>query len=409
MRHQYQPLILLCLVFLTAGSMFCMNDILLPSLIQYFSLNYTQATMIQFSFYITYIIFPLPIAWMIHRFGYRISLLVALMVCSLGCALFIPAKFLDSYLFVLMAIFTLSTGITIINVAANPFITLLGDPEGAHIRMNFVQVFSRIGYAATPLVATALIYKNSGEIRFHFPYMLLAVIILVLAVLIYFSKMPSFKAAKEDKFSVPDLFRESIRYKHLFVGVIAMFFYVGAEACTAGFFIPYLKDVVGLSETEAARYLTLYYIFAAAMGLIAVFVLRFVKAHKLVGIFGIAMILCYLVVIFLKTGYNEYVLASLGLFLSIMFPTIFSLAIEDLGAFAGKGSALLNFAIVGGAVFPPIQGMIADKFGVHVSYIVPCLCFVIITIYAFFFTRTPLMNWKRPVQYYWYRRLSRPC
>lgn len=395
MKHQYKPLILLCLVFLTVGSMFCMNDILLPSLIKYFSLNYTQATMIQVSFYITYIIFPLPIAWMIHRYGYRVSLLVALLTCSLGCALFFPAKIFDSYLFILLAIFILSTGITVINVAANPFITLLGTPEGAHIRMNFVQVFSRLGYAATPLVATVLIYRSSGEIRFYFPYILLSAIILILAVFIYYSKMPTFKAEKDDKFSIPDLFRESFRYKHLFFGVIAMFFYVGAEACTAGFFIPYLKDVVGLSEAEAARYLTLYYIFAAVMGLIAVFILRYVRANKLVGIFGTVMIICYLVVIFMKTGYNEYILASLGLFLSIMFPTIFSLAIEDVGAFAGKGSALLNFALVGGAVFPPVQGMIADNFGVHTSYLVPCLCFVVITFYAFFFTKTPLMNRKK--------------
>jgi FHS family L-fucose permease-like MFS transporter len=258
--------------------------------------------------------------------------------------------------------------------------------------MNFVSAFSRIGYAATPLIATALIYNNTGKIRFHFPYMLLAAAILIVAVLIYFSKMPSLKAEKEDKFSVSDLFRESIRYRHLFFGVIAMFFYVGAEACTAGFFIPYLKEVVGLSDTEAARYLTLYYIFAASMGLIAVFVLRFVRAHKFVGFFGMAMIIFYLVVIFLKTGYNEYILAGLGLFISIMFPTLFSLAIENVGAFTGKGSALLNFAIVGGAVFPPIQGMIADNFGVNVSYAVPCFCFVIITIYSVFFTKIPLMK-----------------
>jgi MFS transporter, FHS family, L-fucose permease len=396
MKHQYKPLILLCLVFLTVGAMFCMNDILLPSLVKYFSLNYTQATMIQVSFYVTYIIFPLPIAWMIHRYGYRVSLLVALLTCSMGCALFFPAKIFDSYLFVLLAIFTLSTGITVLNVAANPFITLLGTPEGAHIRMNFVQVFSRIGYAATPLVATALIYESSGEIRFSFPYILLAAIILILAVFIYFSRMPTFKAEKEDKFSVTELFRESFRYKHLFYGVIAMFFYVGAEACTAGFFIPYLKEVVGLSEAEAAKYLTLYYIFAAVMGLTAVFILRFVKAYKLVGIFGLLMIFCYVIVIFIKTGYNEYILASLGLFLSIMFPTIFSLAIEDIGAFAGKGSALLNFAIVGGAVFPPLQGMVADNFSVNISYLVPMLCFVVITIYAFFFTKTTLMRREKP-------------
>jgi len=107
------------------------------------------------------------------------------------------------------------------------------------------------------------------------------------------------------------------------------------------------------------------------------------------------MIICYVLIIFMKTGYNEYVLASLGLFLSIMFPTIFSLAIEDVGTFAGKGSALLNFAIVGGAIFLPIQGMIVDKQGVNISYIIPCICFVVVTLFAFFFTKTPLMNRKK--------------
>jgi len=392
MKHQYKPLILLCLMFLTVGSMFCMNDILLPALITHFKLNYTQATLIQFTFYSTYIIFPIPIAWMIHKFGYRISLLVALLTSSLGCILFMPARFLDSYPIVLMAIFIISAGITVINVAANPFITLLGDPEGAHIRMNFVQVFSRIGYASTPLIATALIYNYAGEIRFHFPYLLLAVLIMIIGTLIYFSKMPAMKADAGDKFSVSGIFKASIRYPHLVFGIVAMFFYVGAEACTAGFFIPYLKTVLGFTETQAARYLTLYYIFAAVMGLAAVVILRYIKAFRLVGIFGLVMIICYLICILTNTGINEYILASLGLFISIMFPTIFSLAIEDIGSFAGRGSALLNFAIVGGSVFPPLQGIIADDFGVNISYLVPCFCFMVITIYAFFLTKQPLIK-----------------
>ena len=392
MKHQYAPLALLCLMFLTVGSMFCMNDILLPSLIGHFKLNYTQATMIQFSFYITYIIFPFPIAWMIHKYGYKISLLVALSVSALGCALFIPAYFFDSYGIVLTALFTLSTGITVINVAANPFITLLGDPEGAHIRMNFVQVFSRIGYAVTPLIATGLIYGMTGEIRFHLPYAILATIIVLICILIYFSKMPSMKASEEDKFTIKGIFKVISKFPYVIFGVFAMFFYNGAEASTAGFFIPYLKSVLGFSSSEAARFLTLYYILAAAMGMAAVLVLKVVKAYKLVGYFGIAMIICYLFCIFFITGYNQIILTSLGFFISIMFPTLFSLAIEDVGKYAGSGSALLNFALVGGAVFPPIQGMIADRLGVNTSYLVPCFCFVMITIYAFFFTKEPLMR-----------------
>ncbi len=403
MKHNYQPLLLLCLMFLTVGAMFTMNDVLLPTVMEYFNLNYTQATLIQVSFYITYIIFPLPIAWMIHRFGYKISLVVALSTSALGCLLFVPAQFMDSYLIILTAIFTLSTGITIINVAANPLTTLLGDPEGAHIRINFVQSFSRIGYAATPVVATALIYSGDGEIRFYFPYMLLGIMIFIIALMIRFSNMPNMRAAKEETFSIPKVLKASKKYPHLIYGVVAMFFYVGAEASTAGFFIPYLTSELNFSISEAVGYLTLYYVFAAVMGLIAaIWILRYIPAHKLVATFGSAMIVAFLICAFLDTGYNEYILASLGLGLSIMFPTLFSLAIEDTGDFAGSGSALLNFSIVGGAVFAPIQGAIADGYGVATSYLVPCLCFVVITIYALFFTKksmTPKKAEEEPVLY----------
>jgi FHS family L-fucose permease-like MFS transporter len=395
MKHQYKPLLLLCLMFLTVGAMFTMNDVLLPTVMEYFKLSYTQATLIQVSFYITYIIFPVPIAWIIHKYGYKISLLIALLTSALGCLLFIPAQFLESYLIILLAIFVLSTGITVINVAANPFTTLLGDPAGAHVRINFVQSFSRIGYAATPVVAASLIYNTSGEVNFYFPYMLIGIIVLVIAVLIYFSKMPSMTPPKEDVFSVSGMIRKSRRYPHLLFGVIAMFFYVGAEASTAGFFIPYLTTELDFTISEAVGYLTLYYIFAAMMGIVAaIWILKYIHAHKLVGLYGSAMIIAYLICIFLDTGYNEYVLASLGLGLSIMFPTLFSLAIENTGDFAGRGSALLNFAIVGGAVFTPIQGMIADSFGVAFSYVIPCICFIVITIYAFFFTQDPMVARK---------------
>lgn len=392
MKHQYKPLALLSLTFLIVGALFCMNDILLPSLVTHFKLDYAQATLIQFTFYLTYILFPMPIAWMIHRYGYKISLLTAVLTCAAGCGAFLPAWLLDSYPLVLVAIFILSAGITIINVAANPFAAMLGDPEGAHQRINFVQVFSRIGYAATPLVATALIYNGHGEIRYHFPYMLLAIMLLVIAALIFFSRIPSMAADSEEKFSLQGILKEGMQHRHLFYGVIAMFFYMGAEACTAGFFIPYLKSVMGYSDHTAAGFLTLYYVFTAIMGMIAVVILRYIKAYKLVGIYGVGMIVLFLACIFFRTGYNGFLLAGLGLFLSIMFPTLFSLAIDDIGAFTGKGSALLNFAIIGGSVFPPLQGIIADSHGVQISYIVPLVCFVVITVYAFFFTREPLLK-----------------
>lgn len=385
---------LLSLMFFMVGALFCMNDILLPSLITHFKLNYTQATMIQFTFYLTYIIFPIPIAWMIHRFGYKVSLLVAVMTCSIGSAFFWPAKIFDSYALVLTAIFIISTGLTIINVAANPFASMLGDPEGAHQRINFVQVFSRIGYAVTPAVATTLIYNQFGEIRFHFPYLLLSGILLMIALLMGFSNLPAMKPEDDDLFTLKGIMSEGYSYKHLFFGVFAMFFYMGAEASTCGFFIPYLKSVLGFTDQRAASYLTLYYIFTAAMGIFGVIMLKYVKAHKLLGFFGLGMLTFFALIITVNSGYNEFLLAGLGLFLSIMFPTIFSLAIDQIGSFTGKGSALLNFALIGGSVFPPIQGMIADHHGVQVSYVIPMICIVMVTIYAFFFTRIPLLKRK---------------
>ena len=392
MKHQYKPLMLLSLMFFMVGALFCMNDILLPSLITHFKLNYTQATMIQFTFYLTYIIFPIPIAWMIHRFGYKVSLLTAVLTCSLGAAFFWPAKLFDSYALVLTAIFIISTGLTIINVAANPFASLLGDPEGANQRINFVQVFSRIGYAVTPAVATTLIYNQIGEIRFHFPYLLLSGILLMIALLMGISHLPAMKPENDDRFTLKGIISEGYSHKHLFFGLFAMFFYMGAEASTCGFFIPYLKTVLGFSDHSAAGYLTLYYVFTAVMGIFGVVMLKYVNAHKLLGFFGIGMVILFILIIAFNSGYNEYLLAGLGLFLSIMFPTIFGLAIDQIGSFTGKGSALLNFAIVGGSIFPPIQGMIADQHGVQISYVIPMICIVMVTIYAFFFTRIPLLK-----------------
>jgi FHS family L-fucose permease-like MFS transporter len=392
MKHQYKPLLLLSLMFFMVGSLFCMNDILLPSLITHFKLNYTQATMIQFTFYMAYIIFPIPIAWMIHRFGYKISLLVAVVTCAFGAAFFWPAKIFESYALVLTAIFIISTGLTIINVAANPFASMLGDPEGAHQRINFVQVFSRVGYAVTPAVATTLIYNQFGEIRFHFPYLLLAGILLMIALLMGLSHLPAMKPEDDELFTLKGIMSEGYSYKHLFFGVFAMFFYMGAEASTCGFFIPYLKSVLNFTDQQAASYLTLYYIFTAVMGIIGVIMLKYIKAHKLLGFFGLGMLVFFAMIVTINSGYNEFLLAGLGLFLSIMFPTIFSLAIDQIGSFTGKGSALLNFALIGGSVFPPIQGMIADHHGVQVSYVIPMICIMMVTIYAFFFTRIPLLK-----------------
>ncbi|MBC7745845.1 MAG: MFS transporter [Flavobacterium sp.] len=388
-KHQWKPLLLVAYVFLFVGAIICMNDILLPSLKNFFQLSYTQATRIQQSFYLVYLVFPIPIAYYISRYGYKIGLITALGICTIGCGIFIPAYFTSSYVLVLIALFVVSIGVTLINVAANPLATMLGTPEGAHARINFVQVFSRIGYSITPILGTHLIYGANNSITFYKPYMGLGIGTFLLAIFIFFSVMPAFKPAIAKGFSLISILKESKKYPQLFWGAVTMFFYVGAEACTAGFFINYLQDksIAGFDADEAAKFLTYYYIAATIIGFVSIYFFRFFSAGKLLAFFGTGMVILLLLIALTNALWNPYYMIGLGVFISILFPTLFSLGIEGTGNFTEKGSALLNIAIVGGAFFPPLQGMIADANGIQISYLVPTLCFLVVVTYGLFCAR----------------------
>ena len=384
MMHDKVGVGLISTMFLTIGVMFCMNDILLPIVKEVFSLTYVEATFIQMSFYIVYLLWPLLITRAIQKYGYKKNIIAAMWICIVGCLFFVPAYFTHSYLLILLGVFTISTGVTVVNVAANPYAALLGAPHSAPIRMNFVQAFSRIGYAATPLVATLLIYRTAtSEPHIHFPYIVLAGMILLVVILMYSLRMPDFKPVETERFSLAEIIRKSREYRQLFFGVPTMFFYVGAEACTAGFFISYMTTH-DYSQETAATFLTFYYVFAAVFALLGAWLLKSIPSGTLLTIFGAGMLVCLAIVIWGPETIAPFALVGAGGFLSIMFPTVFSLAIENLYGFTEKGSALLNFAIVGGAVFPPLQGIIADNAGINLSYIVPAICVIVVTSYGLY-------------------------
>lgn len=216
MKHQWKPLLLVGYVFLFAGSVICMNDVLLPTLKDVFHLSYLQASFIQQSFWSVYLIFPIPCAYFISRFGYKTSVITALAICGFGCMLFLPAYYFHSYIVVLVAIFIISTGTTLINVAANPLAAMLGHPSGAHARVNIVQFFGRIGYLLTPIIATSLIYSSGNSITFHFPYLILGTGTFLLAIFIFFSALPSLKPDVLKDFSFFSILKESRKYPQLF-------------------------------------------------------------------------------------------------------------------------------------------------------------------------------------------------
>ncbi len=392
MKHQWKPLLLVSCIFLFTGSIICMNDVLLPSLKDFFQLSYVQASFVQQSFYLVYLIFPIPIAWYISRYGYKTSLITALIICSAGAMLFMPAYHMASYVLSLVSLFIISIGVTLVNVAANPLAALLGHESGAHVRVNFVQLFSRIGYSFTPIIATRLIYGNGSTQTFHIPYLILGIGTLLLAAIIFFSAFPSMKPEKLKGFTLSSIIKESRQYPQLVWGAVAMFFYMGAESCTAGFFISYLKEVAGFDADHTARFLTYYYITSTAFCILGIYLLQHFSAGKLVALFGLGMVSMYLPASLTTSSLNPYYLLGMGAFISIVFPSIFSLGIEGAGSFTEKGSALINMAIVGGAVFPPIQGFIADRKSVQLSYLVPCFCFVIIILYGLFCARRKSLN-----------------
>jgi len=382
MKHDKIPVALICTMFFTIGVMFCMNDILLPIVKDMFNLTYLQATFIQMSFYIVYIIWPLLISRTIALYGYKKNIIAAMVICVFGCLLFVPSYFLGSYFLILLGVFTISTGVTVVNVAANPYASLLGTPDGAHVRLNFVQAFSRVGYAATPLVASMLIFAAAAsQPQIHIPYLVLSGLILLVVILMSVFRMPDHKPLPAEKISFFKILKKSRNYRQLFFGIPTMFFYVGAEACTSGFFISYMTTH-NYSQDTAATFLTFYYVLAAVFALVGAWLLRTIRANSLLAIFGAGMLLCYGLVIGGPENIAPYALIGMGGFLSIMFPTVFGLAIENLKDFTEKGSALLNFAIVGGAVFPPLQGLMADNYGISLSYIVPAICIVVVTLYG---------------------------
>ena len=387
MKHQWKPLLLVAYVFLFTGAIICMNDILLPSMKDFFHLSYVQSSFVQQSFYIVYLIFPIPLAYYISKYGYKVGLITALIVCSIGAACFLPAYYFKSYPVALTALFIISMGVALVNVAANPLAALLGDPSGSHVRVNFVQLFSRIGYSVTPILATRLIYGENKAITFHIPYLIIGTGTLLLAIFIAFSLLPSFKPEVLKGFTLFNIIKESRKYPQLFWGAITMFFYMGAESCTAGFFISYVRTVSHFTTDHTAQFLTWYYVAAIVMSLVGIYLLQYISPGKLIVLFGIGMITMYVLAVTTNTSFNPYYFIGMGVFISIMFPSIFSLSIEGAGDFTEKGSALVNTAIIGGAVFPPLQAALADSIGIQVSYIVPSMCFVIIVMYGFFCAR----------------------
>ena len=400
-KGNYQfALIALTSLFFMWGFITCLNDILVPHLRSVFSLNYTQSMLIQFCFFGAYFIASLPAGALVKRISYKWGIVTGLLIAAVGCALFVPAASYRIYALFLGALFVLAVGITILQVAANPYVTVLGPPDTAASRLNLTQAFNSLGTTIAPLfgallilgAATAAVSNATPEqleaVRVaeadavKFPYLLLAAAFLVLAAVFAALKLP--QVEDEEEIAPMRGGGSAWQYRHLVLGAIGIFVYVGGEVSVGSFLVNFMgqPDIAGLTPSDAAHYVAYFWGGAMIGRFIGSAVMRYVDDGKALA-FNAAVAAVLLLVTVLTTGHVAmWTVLAVGLFNSIMFPTIFSLALHGLGRHTSQGSGILCLAIVGGAILPVIQGALADTIGIHLAFLMPVLCYIYIAFYG---------------------------
>jgi FHS family L-fucose permease-like MFS transporter len=387
------------------GFLTCLNDILIPHLKVIFDLHYAQVMRVQLAFFGAYAVFSVPWGIILERIGYQRMMVAGLLTMCLGAALFIPAASVPSFPLFLAALIILAAGITGLQVAANPYVALLGPSRTASSRLTLTQAFNSFGTLVAPLFGGVLILatapKTAAEIAamnpevlhayrieqassVKLPYIMIAATLAVLAIVIGRFKLPHIPQA-EGGHAVEAGAHDSIwRHRNLVMGAIGIFAYVGAEVAIGSFLVNYMHEpeIGNLSLETAAKFLMVYWGGAMVGRFLGSAVLQRVRARVVLGCNALACaaLVCLSM---LTTGYFAMgAMLLIGLFNSIMFPTIFTLGIEGMGPLTGEGSGLLNTAIVGGAIIPLAQGFIADRIGLHHAFILPVICYLYILLFA---------------------------
>jgi FHS family L-fucose permease-like MFS transporter len=399
--HYGRALAIVTTLFFMWGFLTSLNDTLIPHLMQIFDLSYTKGMLVQLAFFGSYFIFALPSGKLIEAIGYKRTMVVGLAVMALGVFLFLPAATIASYPLFLTAQIVLAAGVTALQVAANPYVTVLGPAQTASSRLNMTQAFNSLGTTLAPYFGGAVILAGAETLAHmtrqqqaasvKMPYAGIGIVLLVLAAGIGLITLPRIQTTQEFRptGSADNPLGSIWEHHHVWLGAIAIFTYVGAEVAIGSFLIKYMEqpNIGNLSAATASKYVALYWGGAMVGRFIGVGALRRIPTGRAVG--ACAIVTCLLVAISMLTAGHLAMWSMLlvGLFNSIMFPSIFTLGIAHMGPLTGKASGLLVQAIVGGAIIPVIQGAIADRIGIHHCFILPLLCYLFIIYYGFIGSR----------------------
>jgi len=398
-----RPLLIVTALFFMWGFLTCLNDILVPHLKSIFDLSYTRVMLIQFAFFSAYFFFSLPWSRFVNRIGYQRTMVVGLLTMACGAFLFLPAASAASFPLFLAALLILAAGITGLQVAANPYVGLLGKPETASSRLDLTQAFNSLGTAIAPKIGGLLIlsatplaveqvrqlapkalqaYRVQQAASVNLPYTVIGIALILLAVLIGTSRLPQIETATARS---GDKGKDSVwKHPNLLFGAIAIFAYVGAEVSIGSFLVNYfaLPEIAGFNARTAAGFVSFYWAGAMIGRFVGAPLLRRVKPGSILALCAIVAALLASAAMILSGHTAMWCILAVGLFNSIMFPTIFSLGVAELGSLTGNASGILNMAIVGGAILPLMQGVIADHIGIHHAFFVPVICYLYILFYA---------------------------
>jgi len=399
------PLILIVSLFFMWGMGGSINDILIQQFKKTFVLTDFESGLVQSAFYLGYFLFAVPASLIMRKFNYKTGIVIGLFLFATGALLFFPAAEKASYLFFLVALFVIASGLTFLETAGNPYVSALGDPKTSTFRLNLAQSFNPIGCITGILIGQNFIlsgieyskeqlakmspeavnaYYTSEVHAVQTPYLIIGIVIVVAAFVILATKFPVVKDEESQGVSTA---RQTIKLifakRHFRQAVIAQFFYVGAQVCIWSFLIRYIQGTIpGTPEKAAANFLTISLVVFTVGRFVGTALLQRIKGHNLLWIYAaVNLVLIGIALVFPGT-IGLWALVGTSFFMSIMYPTIFSLGIRDLGEHTKLAASVLVMAIIGGALITPIMGLASVHFGIGKAIVIPFVCFAVIAYYG---------------------------
>jgi FHS family L-fucose permease-like MFS transporter len=398
-KSTHIPFILITCLFFLWGFAHNLDPILIPHLKKSFTLTTTQSTLVDSSVFVAYFIMAMPAGFIMKRWGYKMGIIAGLLLFAIGSFLFVPAANHQSYNYFLIALFIIACGLTILETAANPYASRLGDPSTATQRLNLVQSFNGLAVALAPAIGARLILtKGYSDTELasmtdaarkaalameaytvKTPYTILGIVLLIIAGIFYFIQLPDIRESSDHKATI----KETLQHSHLKWAVIAQFFYVGAQVCVLSLFILYVTQSANVTEIQAADYLSIGGLAFLIGRFLGTALMRFIQPKKLLTIYALICVALSALAIVGKGAITIYTVIAICFFMSIMFPTIFSLGIDSLGKDTEMASSLIVMSIVGGAVLPRFFGLISDSTGnIQNGYIVPLIAFAVVAYFG---------------------------